>query len=171
MGPPHLSLKNSFFSEYFVVFFTYLFSSFLNKIQKYQLWVTEINVNTKDKQVYVTTKKLSEKTEQNPCEPQPHWSNNILGSPSLSNPFWSLSVRGHSHIQVATRNVQWISQGPEVPGPGPIFTPCRVVFLIHSKVLLFHIAYIMYSYYKLNVLTLVIYRFITCATEYSQKIL
>ena len=46
-----------------------------------------------------------------------------------------------------------------------------VVFLINSKVLLFHIAHIMYSYYKLNVLTLVIYRFITCATEYSQKIL
>ena len=43
-----------------------------------------------------------------------------------------------------------------------------VVFLINSKVLLFHIAHIMYSYYKLNVLTLVIYRFITCATEYSQ---
>ena len=43
-----------------------------------------------------------------------------------------------------------------------------VVFLTNSKVLLFHIAHIMYSYYKLNVLTLVIYRFITCATEYSQ---
>ena len=39
------------------------------------------------------------------------------------------------------------------------------------KVLLFHIGHIMYSYYKLIVLTLVIYRFITCATEYSQKIL
>ena len=43
-------------------------------------------------------------------------------------------------------------------------------FLINSEVLSFHIAHIMHSYYKLNVLTLVIYRFITCATEYSQKI-
>ena len=59
----------------------------------------------------MTTKKLSEETEQNPSEPQPHWSNNILGSPSLSNPFWSISVRGHSHIQVATRNVQWTFMG------------------------------------------------------------
>ena len=61
--------------------------------------------------LYVTTKKLSEETEQNPSESQPHWSNNILGSPSLSNPFWSISVRGHSHIQVATRNVQWTFMG------------------------------------------------------------
>ena len=59
----------------------------------------------------MTTKKSSEKTELNPSEPQPHWSNNILGSPSLSNPFWSISVRGHSHIQVATRNVQWTFMG------------------------------------------------------------
>ena len=62
---------------------------------------------TQDKQIYMTTKKLSEETEQNPSEPQPHWSNNILGSPSLSNPLWSISVRCRSHIQVATRNVQW----------------------------------------------------------------
>ena len=61
--------------------------------------------------MYVTTKKLSEKTEQNPSEPQPHWSNNIFGSLSFNNPFWSISVRGHSHIQVATRNVQWIFMG------------------------------------------------------------
>ena len=60
----------------------------------------------------MTTKKWSEqKTEQNPSEPQPHWSNNILGSPSLSKPFWSISVRGHSHIQVPTRNVQWKFMG------------------------------------------------------------
>ena len=48
-----------------------------------------------------------------------------------------------------------------------------VVFLINSKILLFHIAHIMYSYYKLSVLTLVTssyYRLITCATEYRQKI-
>ena len=63
-------------------------------------------VNTKDKQAYVTTKKLAEKTEQNPSEPQPHWSNNILGLPSLSNPVWRISVRGHSYISVAKRNVQ-----------------------------------------------------------------
>ena len=61
--------------------------------------------------MYVTTKKLSEKTEQNPSEPQPYWSNNILGSPWLSNPFWRISVRGHSHIQVATRNAQWTFMG------------------------------------------------------------
>ena len=59
----------------------------------------------------MTTKRLSEKTEQNPSEPQPHWSNNILGSPSLSNPFWSISVRGHSHIQASRRNVQWTFMG------------------------------------------------------------
>ena len=35
-----------------------------------------------------------------------------------------------------------------------------VVFLINSKVLLFHIAHIWYSYYKVNVLTLVICKFI-----------
>ena len=29
-------------------------------------------VKTKDKQVYLATKKLSEKTEQDPSEPQPH---------------------------------------------------------------------------------------------------
>lgn len=45
-----------------------------------------------------------------------------------------------------------------------------VVFLINSKVLFFQISHIMYSYYKRNILTLVIYRFITCAKEYSQKI-
>ena len=27
---------------------------------------------TQDKQIYMTTKKLSEETEQNPSEPQPH---------------------------------------------------------------------------------------------------
>ena len=59
----------------------------------------------------MTTKKLSEKTEQNPSEPQLHWSNNILGSPSLSNPFWSISVRSHSDIPLATRNVQWTFMG------------------------------------------------------------
>ena len=55
------------------LFYLFIFVSFLNKIQK------NINceeqksiVNTKDKQVYVSTKKLSEKTEQNPSEPQPH---------------------------------------------------------------------------------------------------
>ena len=56
-------------------------------------------------------KNYLKKTEQNPSEPQSHWSNNILGSPSLSNPFWSISVRGHSHIQLATRNVQWTFTG------------------------------------------------------------
>ena len=55
-------------------------------------------VNTKDKQAYITTKKLAEKTEQNPSEPQPHWSNNILGLPSISNPVWKISVWGHSQI-------------------------------------------------------------------------
>ena len=51
------------------------------------------------------TKKLSEETEQNPSELKPHWSNNILGSLSLRNPFRSISVTRHSHIQVPTRNV------------------------------------------------------------------
>ena len=55
------------------------------------------------------TKKLSEKTEENPSEPQLHLSNNILGAPSLSNPFWSIFVR--DHIQVAARNVQWTFMG------------------------------------------------------------
>ena len=64
-----------------------------------------------NKQVYVKTKKLSEKTEKNSREPQPFWSNNILGSSSFSNSFWSISVRGHSHIQVASRNVQWAFMG------------------------------------------------------------
>ena len=59
VGPPHLSLMNSFFSEHFIAFFTYLF---LCEQQK-------SIVNTKDKQVHVTTKKLSEETEQNPSEP------------------------------------------------------------------------------------------------------
>ena len=68
------------------------------------MWVT-------DKQVYLTTKKLSEETQQNPSELKPHWSNNILGSPSLSNSFRSISVRCHSHIQVPTRNVQWTFMG------------------------------------------------------------
>ena len=45
-----------------------------------------------------------------------------------------------------------------------------IVFLINFKFLLFYIAHIMYSYYKLNVLTVVIYRFVICATEYSHKI-
>ena len=57
------------------------------------------------------TKKLSEETEQNPCELKPHWSNNIFGSLSLSNPFRSISVRCHSHIQFPTRNVQWTFMG------------------------------------------------------------
>ena len=61
--------------------------------------------------LYVTTKKLSEETEQNPSELQPHWSNNILGLPSLSNLFWNISVKGHSHIQVASRDVQWTFMG------------------------------------------------------------
>ena len=52
----------------------------------------------------MTTKKLSEITEQNP-------SNNILGLPLLSNPFWSISVRGYRHIQVGTRNVRWTFMG------------------------------------------------------------
>ena len=79
--------------------------SFLNKIytKKYQLWV-----NTS--QVHLKTKKLSEETEQNPIELKPHWCN-ILGSPSLSNPLKSISVRRHSHIQVPTRNVQWTFMG------------------------------------------------------------
>ena len=35
MGPPHFSLMNSFFSEYFIVlFYLFIFVSFLNKIQK-----------------------------------------------------------------------------------------------------------------------------------------
>ena len=62
--------------------------------------------NTKGKQVYLKTKKLSEKTEQNPSELKTHWSNNILGSLSLSNLFRSISVTRHSHIQFLTRNVQ-----------------------------------------------------------------
>ena len=57
------------------------------------------------------TEKLSERAEHNPSETQPHWSNKILGSPLLSNPFWSISVRGLSHIQVATRKVQWKFKG------------------------------------------------------------
>ena len=61
-------------------------------------------VNTS--QVHLKTKKISEETEQNPSELTPYWSNNILGSPSLSNPFRSISVRRHSRIQVPTRNVQ-----------------------------------------------------------------
>ena len=51
----------------------------------------------------MTTKKLSEKTEQNPSEPQPHWSNNILGSLSLSNRFWSISVRDHNRPYSSSR--------------------------------------------------------------------
>ena len=81
--------------------------SFLNKIytkEKYQLWV-----NTS--QAHLKTKKLSEETEQNPSELKPHWSNNTLGSPSLSNPFRSISVRQHSHIQFLTRNVQLTFMG------------------------------------------------------------
>ena len=71
VGLPHLSLMNSFFSGYFFTFFTYLFLClFLNKIQKninceYQKSI----VNSKEKQVYVTTKKLSEENEQNPSKP------------------------------------------------------------------------------------------------------
>ena len=61
--------------------------------------------------MYLATKKLSEETEQNPSELEPHWSNNILGLLSLSNPFRSISVTRHSHIQVPTRNVQWTFMG------------------------------------------------------------
>ena len=44
--------------------------SFLNKIQKnINCELQKSIVNTKDKQVYVTTKKLFEETEQNPSEP------------------------------------------------------------------------------------------------------
>ena len=46
VGPPHISLMNSFFSEYFIAFFYFfIFVSLLNKIytKKYQLWVTDIN--------------------------------------------------------------------------------------------------------------------------------
>ena len=68
-------------------------------------------VNSKDKQVFLKTKKLSEETEQNPSGLKSHWSNNILGSPSLSSPFRSISVRRHSHVQVPTRNVQWTFMG------------------------------------------------------------
>ena len=53
----------------------------------------------------MTTKKSSEKTEQNSSEPQPHLTNNTLGLPLLRNPFLIISVSGHSHIQVARRNV------------------------------------------------------------------
>ena len=61
--------------------------SFLNKTQKNINWEEQKSiVNTKDKQVYVTTKKLSEATKQNPSEPH------------------SLPVRGYSYIQVAMKN-------------------------------------------------------------------
>ena len=46
-----------------------------------------------------------------------------------------------------------------------------VVFLRNPKVLLFYIAHIMYSYYKLSVVALIIYRFIACDTEYSRRFL
>ena len=46
--------------------------SFLNKIQKYINFEQQKSIfNTKDKQVYVSTKKLSEETEHNPSEPWP----------------------------------------------------------------------------------------------------
>ena len=39
--------------------------------------------------------------------PLPGGNFHVIASPSLSNLFWSISVRDHSHIQVATRDVQW----------------------------------------------------------------
>ena len=75
--------------------------SFLNKIQKISAVRNrnqkKIEVNTKDKQVYITKKKLSEEIEQNPSEPH---SLAVL-----------LSVRDHSHIQVAIRSTQWMFMG------------------------------------------------------------
>ena len=68
--------------------------------KKYQLWVNTC-------QVHLKTKKLSEETEKYPSELKPHWSNNTLRLPSLSNSFRSISVRRHSHIKVPKRNVQW----------------------------------------------------------------
>ena len=69
-GPSHLSLMNSFFLEYFFAFFTCLFLHRLNKTHKnINCEEQKSKVNTNDKQVYVTTKKLSEETEQNPSEP------------------------------------------------------------------------------------------------------
>ena len=52
-------------------FITYLFLClFLNKIQKnINCEWQKSKANTKDKQVHVTKKKLSEETEQNPTEP------------------------------------------------------------------------------------------------------
>ena len=71
LGLPHLSLMNSFlFRIYLRFFYLFIFVSFLNKIQKnINCELQKSIVNTKYKQVYVTTKKFSEATEQNPSEP------------------------------------------------------------------------------------------------------
>ena len=53
---------------------------------KYQLWVTEINSH-KDKKVYMKNEIIIWRDWTENCEPQPHCSNNILGSPSFSNTF------------------------------------------------------------------------------------
>ena len=103
-GRPHLSLMNSFFSEYFIVFLCLCLFKIRYIQKKYELWV-----NTS--QVHLKMKKLSEETEQNSSKLKLHWNNNTLGSPSLSNPFRSISVRCHSHIQVPTRNVPWTFMG------------------------------------------------------------
>ena len=59
-----------FFRIFLCFFYLFIFVSFLNKIQKnINCELQKSIVNTKDKQVYVTTKKLSEETEQNPSEP------------------------------------------------------------------------------------------------------
>ena len=96
-----------FFSEYFISFLLYYFLSFLNKMQKNSNceWQKSI-LSTKDKKVHMTRKHLSAETEQ-----KPHWSNNILESPSFSNPSWNTSVRCHSYTEVTKRNVHWTCIG------------------------------------------------------------
>ena len=111
VGPPHLSLMKSFFPEYFIVFYCCVFFNKIYAKKNINCELQKSIANTKDKKVYLKKKKLFEETEQNPSELKPHWSNNILGSSSISNPFRSISVRHHSHIQVPTRNVQWTFMG------------------------------------------------------------
>ena len=54
----------------------------------------------------MTTKKLSEETEQKIVNPNPIVVITFLDRHRLAILFKVLSVRGHSHTQVATRNVQ-----------------------------------------------------------------
>ena len=97
----------SFFPEYFIVFYCCVFFNKIYAKKNINCELQKSIANTKDKKVYLKKKKLFEETKQNPSELKPHWSNSILGSSSISNPFRSISVRRHSHIQVPTRNVQW----------------------------------------------------------------